>query len=294
MNFSDIIRRSDNRSKNRATRQSIVAKLYKVEDNRILYTVTSSEGDKQYLVTIQLLGLTSNKLRSLKAALNGDLRIKCSCDAFLFMGYKYITYKANVGIDKETRPPNKTNPNREGMACKHIIAALNQMKSDYSVIYNKFKAAQPRQSQPPTTPSSENKPSPEENKDSDEYTETDLETIDSFRESCMRLYDLYTKYKNSNPPDDSTFIDSDYYDDINPSNFLGNLSKPCTKEIAKSFIGKLKSLDDILYFIDLKRNGFTVMLKSDVERLIRKINSELKNSNESLINSIILDLLDYS
>lgn len=82
MRLVDIINKSDSRSKERAIRQSLSAKLYKVEDNNILYTVTSSKGDRNYIVTIKLLGLTGNKLRSLKGAINGDMKLSCSCPAF--------------------------------------------------------------------------------------------------------------------------------------------------------------------------------------------------------------------
>ena len=44
---SNIIKRSDDRSKRRAERQHISARLYKVEDNKIIYTVDSSEHNKQ-------------------------------------------------------------------------------------------------------------------------------------------------------------------------------------------------------------------------------------------------------
>lgn len=73
----DIVNKSDNRSKSKAAKQNIPARLYKVENNKILYTVKSSKGDKQYLVTIQLLDLTGNKLKSLRSALNGDIKISC-------------------------------------------------------------------------------------------------------------------------------------------------------------------------------------------------------------------------
>ena len=80
----DIQSKSDNRSKTKASQQGLRAKLYKVKDNRILYTVNSSEGDKQYIVTIQLLGLTGNKLSSLKSAMNSDVKVHCTCPGFLY------------------------------------------------------------------------------------------------------------------------------------------------------------------------------------------------------------------
>lgn len=286
MNNSTIISKSDSDSKNRALRQRLKARLYKVEDNVIYYTVTSGDGSKQYLVKILLLDLIGNKLKSLKSALSGDIKISCNCYAFLYHGLKYIAYHSNSGIDKETRPPNKTNPERKGLACKHIIAALNQMKLDYKEIYNKLKELQPDK---------DNRATPLDNKDSDSFTDLDVHIIDSFRDACLKLYDEYNKYLNSNPSSDDLFVNSKYYSNVNPILMLGGLSKPCAKEFSKSFIGsRLKTFDDILNVIDQKRNGFTVLLKSDVDKLVKKINSSIHSDNEAFINNVILSLLDYS
>ena len=90
MNSKKIIDRSDSRSKSRASSQYLEARLYKVVDNIIEYTVTSSTKSRNYLVKIMLLGLTGNKLRSLKSAMNSDIRISCTCPAFLYQVYKYM------------------------------------------------------------------------------------------------------------------------------------------------------------------------------------------------------------
>lgn len=281
----DIKNKSDNRSKARAERQNINAKLYKVEDNKIIYTVTSSQGDKQYLVTIQLLGLTGNKLKSLKAAMNGDIKIRCTCPAFLYQGYKFITWKANVGIEPETRSPDVRNPERKGMACKHILAVLDQMKSDYKAIYDMFKAQVPK---------GKDKPQPTDIKDnskSKEPTELDIKIVTDFKSACDKLYDDYSKYLKSNPGEDDTFIDSKFYDKTDPSSILKDLSKPVAKSLNGKFIGKLKSLEDILNLIDQKKNGFNVLLDSDTKALIKKLNSTIENKTEAFINDIILSLM---
>ena len=281
---SNIIKRSDDRSKRRAERQHISARLYKVEDNKIIYTVDSSEHDKQYYVTIQLLGLTGNKLKSLKAAMNGDVRVHCTCSAFLFMGYKYITWKANAGINKEDRSPDITNPEKKGMACKHIIVALNQMKKDYQAIYNKFKEQ---------TPKGDSKPQPSDiknNNKSDEPTELDIKIVTDFKAACDKLYKDYTEFKKSNT-EDVSFIESDSYDGNDPSALLANLSKPVAKSLSLKFIGKLKSLQDILKLIDQKNNGFNIILDSDIKGLIKKLNETIETKSEAFINDIILTLM---
>lgn len=283
MNDTAIINKSDSRSKSRAVSQNIRAKLYKVEDNKIIYTVTSSQGDKQYLVTILLLGLTGNKLKSLKSALNGDIKIKCSCDAFLYQGYKFISFKNDVGIDPENRPPDIRNPNREGMACKHIIAALNQMKKDYKEIHAMVKAQIPK---------GKDKPQPTDIKDNSKSgspTELDIKIVTDFKTACDKLYKDYQKYLKDGT--DGDFAESSFFDGTDPSTMLNNLSKPVAKSLNGKFIGKCKSLTDIVNLIDQKKNGFNVLLDSDVKALIKKLNSTLNEVTESLINNIILNLM---
>ena len=290
MRLVDIINKSDNRSKERASKQGLTAKLYKVEDNKILYTVTSSQGNRQYIVTIQLLGLTGNKLRSLKGAINGDVKLSCTCPAFLYQGYRYIMYKAQAGIDREIRSPDKTNPEREGMACKHILVALNQLKSDYNQIYAMFKAQVPK---------GKDKPQPEDIKDnskSDKPTELDIKVVTDFKNACDKLYKDYTDFLKSDHLSGDSFTDSKFYDKVDPSKILADLSKPVAKSLNGKFIGKCKSLIDILKLIDQKKNGFNVMLSSDVKALTKKLNSVVNSTEESYkfesyVNDVILSLM---
>lgn len=290
MRLVDIINKSDNRSKERAAKQGLTAKLYKVEDNKILYTVTSSQGNRQYIVTIQLLGLTGNKLRSLKGAINGNVKLSCTCPAFLFQGYKYIMWKSQSGIDREIRSPDKTNPNKEGMACKHILVALNKLKSDYDQIYQMFKAQIPK---------GKDKPQPEDIKDnskSDTSTELDIKIVTDFKNACDKLYKDYTDFLKSDHLSGDTFTDSKFYDKVDPSKILADLSKPVAKSLNGKFIGKCKSLIDILKLIDQKKNGFNVMLSSDVKALTNKLNSTVHAAEESykfesFINNVILSLM---
>jgi hypothetical protein len=290
MRLVDIINKSDNRSKERAAKQGLTAKLYKVEDNKILYTVTSSQGNRQYIVTIQLLGLTGNKLRSLKGAINGNIKLSCTCPAFLFQGYKYIMWKSQSGIDREIRSPDKTNPNKEGMACKHILVALNKLKSDYSQIYQMFKEQIPK---------GKNKFQPTDIKDnskSDTPTELDIKIVTDFKTACDKLYKDYTDFLSSDHLSSDKFTDSKFYDKVDPSKILAGLSKPVVKSLSGKFIGKCKSLADILKLINQKKNGFNVMLSSDVKALTNKLNSVVNSTEESyvfesFINDIILSLM---
>lgn len=286
MRASDIQLLSDKRSKRRANSQPIHAKLYKVDANCIYYTVTSSKGDKQYKVTIQLLDYSANRLKSLKKALQGDLRVSCTCPAFLYMGYKYITWKRGVGIDKETRSPDITNPNKQGMACKHIIVALDQLKKDYSEIYKLVQQLDPEDDPHGTMPELI-----EYNNKSKEPTEYDIVVITDFKDQCSKLYKDYNYFLKSNPSEGASFIDSKYYKKVDPSQKLKELSIPVLKSLNGKFIGKLQSLDDILAMIDLKKNGFNVLLDSDVKSLLKKLNATVYAENEAYINDIILTLM---
>ena len=277
MRSEDIQSKSDTRSKNRVRTQSISAKLYKVDGNKVLYTVTSSTKNKQYIVTIQLLSLSGNKLRSLKSALAGDIRISCTCPGFLYQGYKYIAYKKQVGIDPENRSPDIRNPNKEGLACKHILAALNQMKRDYNSIYALFKQQPTKREIKPT--------------DTKSCTENDVKIITDFKSACDNLYNSYTKYKNSGS--DVDFIDSEYYSKSdNPVLLLSELSDQAKRFMNGTFISKLKSIQDVLNNIDSKKNGFNILIKSDTDTLIKRINSVISAVTESLINDLVLHLLE--
>lgn len=274
---SNIIKRSDNRSKSAANSQSISARLYKVENRTVFYTVTSGSGNKQYLVKIQLTDLDLSNLDSLEDALQGNIKIYCSCDAFLYHGYKYIAFKAKSGIEPETRAPKITNPNMQGMACKHIIVVLQQMKKDYNSIYELFTKQ--------LSNSNNNRHS-----DNKSFTNNDLKIISEFKDACTELYNQYTKYIKDTKLDDSTsFQDSEYY--VDPSVLLKDLSVPASKIVKNLFIGKLTSIEKILQSIESKRNGFIILLTSDTKYITDKINRNISQKTEAYINHLILELM---
>lgn len=276
---SSIIKRSDNRSKSAANSQSIEARLYKIEGRTVFYTVKSSNGNKQYIVKIQLSDLDLSKLDSLEDALQGNIKIYCSCDAFLYQGYKYIAFKAKSGIEPETRAPKITNPNMQGMACKHILVALQQMKRDYNSIYELFNKQL----------SNDNNKSSNDNKS---FTNNDLKVISEFKEACIELYEHYIKYlKDTKLDENIAFQDSEYYIEVDPSTILKDLSIPASKLIKNLFIGKLTSLDKILQFIESKRNGFNILLTSDTKTITDKINRNISQKTEAYINHLILELM---
>ena len=50
----------------------------------------------------------------------GDIAIHCSCPAFLYWGYKYISWELDYGKEPENRAPDIRNPGRSGTVCKHL------------------------------------------------------------------------------------------------------------------------------------------------------------------------------
>ena len=57
-----------------------------------------------------------------------DIRVKCTCPAFLYWGFKYITTKrGTIYGEPEKRRPKVRNPKEYGIVCKHIQLVLNQL-----------------------------------------------------------------------------------------------------------------------------------------------------------------------
>lgn len=125
----DIYSKSDIRSKTRVMHINR-PRFEKCTDNEAYFSVTSQfNPPKEHIVIIQAPSITEdttvNDLK--KIVRKEDIKIACSCEAFLYWGYKYISYKAQAGIDPETRAPNVRNPKQVGMACKHILAVLRML-----------------------------------------------------------------------------------------------------------------------------------------------------------------------
>ena len=47
-----------------------------------------------------------------------DVQLYCSCPSFKFH-YQYVANQHGASIEPESRPPEITNPDRRGVACKH-------------------------------------------------------------------------------------------------------------------------------------------------------------------------------
>ena len=176
------------------------------------------------------------------------------------------------------------------MACKHILVALNTLKSDYNKIYQMIKSQIPKGNDKQQQADIKN------NHNSEIPTELDIEIVTNFKNACDRLYKDYTNFLNSDHLSGDKFTDSKFYDKTDPSKILADLSKPVARSLSGKFIGKCKSLIDILKLIDQKKNGFNIMISSDVKALTNKLNSVINSTDESykfesVINNIILSLM---
>lgn len=288
MNRETIKKKSDLKSLKRSKKISADLDEKRTKDNAVYYTVRSSQGDKQYRVIIQLLDLSSDKVNSFDDALEGNLRIFCSCPNFAYR-LKYVSDKAGVGLDKEIRPPNITNPERKGMACKHILAALEKMRdSDKDKIRSLFKNSAPKKPQQ----------DPKYNKDSEIPTEEDLTIIDNFKSACHNLYNDLTKYleseelRGNKKIDSQKFKSSQFFKGSDPSQLLLNLSKPAKVSVKKGkVINDLTSLDRIIHQMSIYGNGFNTVLDDDIKKLTNDINKTIAVKTESLINDIIFRLI---
>lgn len=80
---------------------------------------------------------TAEKVR---LAITGDVKIGCTCPAFLYFGYKYILTNLDTNaLDDENRFPKVKNPDLEGVMCKHCYAAMKVVTRNYSLIARDIK-----------------------------------------------------------------------------------------------------------------------------------------------------------
>lgn len=141
LKLREIQNKADNRSKYKSQNSRLRASFDHFDDEQstVYYKVTSSNGKDVYSVRINLTSFnnaTDRKDDMLAKALMGDIKVDCSCPAFLYQGYRFNATMQDASIIPEKRPPNKTNPHRNGLACKHIIVALNSLAKDYDKIRN--------------------------------------------------------------------------------------------------------------------------------------------------------------
>lgn len=133
----DIPNLSDRRSNARSRSSNIVARYqsFNKEKGEIRYNVTSqTKAGKSYTVSFRFKNWhpDMNHLDDeIQHSMKGDIEIDCTCPAFEFQGYKYLATLKGGSIEAERRPPNKTNRDRHGFACKHILKAIDSFNQDF-------------------------------------------------------------------------------------------------------------------------------------------------------------------
>ena len=133
----DIPNLSDRRSNARSRSSNIVARYqsFDKEKGEIRYNVTSqTKAGKSYTVSFRFKNWhpDMNHLDDeIQHSMKGDIEIDCTCPAFEFQGYKYLATLKGGSIEAERRPPDKTNRDRHGFACKHILKAIDSFNQDF-------------------------------------------------------------------------------------------------------------------------------------------------------------------
>jgi len=113
----------------------IIFKTRSATDPRLIYTERIQLTD----LSIEKI-LAAKKFRDIEDMIkNGDIKVYCSCPAFLFWGYKYMAWKGGYGLEKETRSPRIRNPYEKGYLCKHLYAICQIFPLLARPIASKFK-----------------------------------------------------------------------------------------------------------------------------------------------------------
>lgn len=114
------------------------------EDYTLFFRVPSvtAKPSTNYLVKIKLVDYpeiaddesldTRGKVR---LAIAGDVKVSCTCPAYLYFGYKYILTQLDTNeADKEHRFPKIKNPRLQGVMCKHCYTAMNAFPFNWTKV----------------------------------------------------------------------------------------------------------------------------------------------------------------
>lgn len=130
----DLVKDVDTWTKNKTKLIRRAVYLGITEDYTVFFRVPSVTSDPptNYTVKIQLVeypdiendeDLTVRE--KVRLAIAGDIKISCTCPAYLYFGYKYILTQIDANSsDDEHRFPKIRNPKLQGIMCKHCYAAI--------------------------------------------------------------------------------------------------------------------------------------------------------------------------
>lgn len=86
----------------------------------------------KYTSKVELSDLTSlknedgSKRDKIKLALSGDVKVDCTCNDFKYR-FRYVASEYDASIKSESRPTRITNPNFDGVICKHLDYLLSNV-----------------------------------------------------------------------------------------------------------------------------------------------------------------------
>lgn len=130
------------KDKSRLVRSAIY--LGVTEDYTVFFRVPSvtSNPPTSYVVKIGLAEYNDiaedediDTREKVRLSIAGDLKISCTCPAYLYFGYKYILTQLDTNeSDDENRFPKIRNPRLQGVMCKHCYSALKSFPFNWTKV----------------------------------------------------------------------------------------------------------------------------------------------------------------
>lgn len=140
----DLMSDVDNWTKDKAKKVRKAVYLGITEDYTAFFRVPSvtAAPPTTYVVKIKLTeypDIADDESMSVqdkvRLAISGDLKVSCTCPAYLYFGYKYILTQLDSNeADAEHRFPKIKNPRLQGVMCKHCYTALSAFPFNWSRI----------------------------------------------------------------------------------------------------------------------------------------------------------------
>lgn len=140
----DLLADVDTWTKNKSRKVRSANYLGITEDYTIFYRVPSVTANPptNYTVKVKLVEYPSiadddsmDVREKVRLAIAGDIKISCTCPAYLYYGYKYILTQLDTNhADDEHRFPKIKNPKLQGVMCKHCYIAMSTLPYNWSRI----------------------------------------------------------------------------------------------------------------------------------------------------------------
>lgn len=116
------------------------------KDNRLMFKTLSGTDHKTiWTQIVEIQDLTPEMIREFdfrklsEYIRESKLKVWCSCPAFLYWGFQYISWRKGYGLVKETRPPRVRNPRQQGAVCKHLYQVMQVFPFWANALAKKYK-----------------------------------------------------------------------------------------------------------------------------------------------------------